>query len=283
MKRSEPDTNLARGLEPIDRESDTPVLDVQGLGVTYGADASAVQAIAHVDFHVAPHEFVCVVGPSGCGKSTLLRVLAGLLQPTTGRVFVQGVEVDGPARELAVVFQEYQRSLLPWLTVGKNVTFPLAAEGLSKAERDARAASALREVGLDGKADRYPWQLSGGMQQRVAIARAIAYRPAVLLMDEPFASVDAQTRSELEDLMLAVSKDSGMTIVFVTHDIDEAVYLGDRVLVLTSSPSTIRSALAVELPYPRDQLSTKAHPEFIRLRAAVLRLIHERSGQNRAR
>jgi NitT/TauT family transport system ATP-binding protein len=254
------------------------VLDVRGLHVAYGSGERAVTAIDDVSFTVQRGEFVCVVGPSGCGKTTLLKTLSGLMAATRGDVFVDAKPVNGPPPGLALVFQEYTRSLLPWLTVHGNVTFPLAAQRMDRATREERARSALAEVGLAGFEDRYPWQLSGGMQQRVAIARAVAYRPLVLLMDEPFASVDAQTRAELEDLMLLVQRDFGMTLLFVTHDIDESVYLGDRVIVLSGRPTVVRRSLEIPLSHPRDQLTTKADPRFVELRTSILDQIrHERS------
>jgi len=255
--------------------TDTPVLEVRDLGVTYGSGAGAVVAIRELTFSVARGEFVCIVGPSGCGKTTLLKSIAGLLKPTRGSAHVAGKTVDGPPKDLALVFQEYTRSLLPWLTVGGNVTFPLAARKVAKAEQLARKKAALEQVGLLGFDEKYPWQLSGGMQQRVAIARALAYGPAVLLMDEPFASLDAQSRADLEDLVLKVQRETGLTVVFVTHDIDESVYEADRVIVLTQRPTGIRTVLKVDLPKPRDQITTKALPEFVRLRTEVLKLIKD--------
>jgi NitT/TauT family transport system ATP-binding protein len=249
------------------------VLEVRDLGFTYGRGQDAVRAIEGLSLSVREHEFLCVVGPSGAGKTTLLKIIAGLLPPTSGEVAVEGKQVRQPPPGLAMVFQEYTRSLMPWLSVKRNVSFPLAARGLSKAEQDSRAEAALSEVGLSEFQDKYPWQLSGGMQQRVAIARAVAYQPSVLLMDEPFASVDAQVRGDLEDLMLRVQKNTGVTVLFVTHDIDEAVYLGERVAVLSHRPTTVRTELEVPLPYPRDQLTTRALPEFVELRTRVLKLI----------
>ena len=250
-----------------------PVLSVSGLGVTYGTGPRAVQAIGDISFDVAPGEFVCIVGPSGCGKTTLLKSMSGLLSPTRGKVSVEGVPVVGPPRQLALVFQEYTRSLLPWLTVGKNITFPLAAKHVPKAEQEARATEVLHRVGLGDVGHMYPWQMSGGMQQRVAIARALAYRPSVLLMDEPFASVDAQARADLEDLVMSVQSGSDLTVVFVTHDIDESVYLADRVIVLTHRPTRIREVLEINLPKPRNQITSRSLPEFIERRAEVMRLI----------
>jgi NitT/TauT family transport system ATP-binding protein len=249
------------------------VLEVRNLGFTYGRGTDAVNAIDGLSLAVPEREFLCVVGPSGAGKTTLLKTIAGLLTPTSGEVFVEGKEVRQPPPGLAMVFQEYTRSLMPWLSVRRNVSFPLASRGLPKSQQEERADIALREVGLGDFQDKYPWQLSGGMQQRVAIARAVAYEPSVLLMDEPFASVDAQVRGDLEDLMLRVQKHTGVTVLFVTHDIDEAVYLGERVAILSHRPTRLRTELEIPLPYPRDQLTTRALPEFVELRTRVLAMI----------
>ncbi|HEY0494235.1 MAG TPA: ABC transporter ATP-binding protein [Kutzneria sp.] len=245
------------------------MLEVAGLGHTYGA----VDAVSDVSFAIEPGELVCIVGPSGCGKSTLLRCIAGLLPASRGDVFLHGDRVSGVPSDLAVVFQDYSRSLLPWKTVLGNVEFPLRDRGLSTVERRARVEEALDWVGLAGAAGKRPHELSGGMQQRVAIARALAYRPALMLMDEPFASVDAQTRADLEDLVLKVRREAGMTVLLVTHDIDESVYLADRVLVLSPSPATVVETLKVDLPSPRDQITTRGSDSFVRLRTEIARLI----------
>jgi NitT/TauT family transport system ATP-binding protein len=258
---------------PRDTATGSPLVQLRDLGVTYGSGRDAVPAVADLSFEVRAGEFVCVVGPSGCGKTTMLKVLAGLLRPTSGHVSIGDRPVDGPRGDVALVFQDYTRSLLPWMSVRKNITFPLAAKRLPKREQEERAAHALQEVGLLGFEDRYPWQLSGGMQQRVAIARAVAYQPSVLLMDEPFAAVDAQVRADLEDLILRVQRDTHLTVVLVTHDIDESVYLGHRVLALSHRPTTVRRSFEVPLPFPRDQLSTRADARFIELRTEVLRMI----------
>jgi NitT/TauT family transport system ATP-binding protein len=250
----------------------TALLEVTGLGHDYDGRT----AIGDVAFAVGAGELVCIVGPSGCGKSTLLRAVAGLLTPTRGTVALHGSPVTGVPDDLAVVFQDYGRSLFPWLTVAGNVEFPLRSR-LPRAERRSRAAAALADVGLDGQEARYPWQLSGGMQQRVAIARALAYRPAVMLMDEPFASVDAQTRADLEDLVLRVRREHAMTVLVVTHDIDESVYLADRVLVLSSAPATVVRQLDVDLPGERDQITTRGSAEFVALRTEVARLLQGRA------
>ena len=245
------------------------MLDVAGLRKVYEGQGHRVEAIADLTFRVGTGEFPCLVGPSGCGKTTLLRCLAGLLAPTAGMVRVDGVPVAGPPPELAVVFQEYGRSLFPWLRVRENVELPLRAKGLPKARRQSIVDDALAAVGLADAGRAYPWQLSGGMQQRVAIARAVGYHPRVLLMDEPFAAVDAQTRADLEDLIRDVWRRLSVTLLFVTHDIDEAVYLGQRVIVLSAAPSTVDADLAVDLPDERDQLSTRADPRFTDLRTQV--------------
>jgi NitT/TauT family transport system ATP-binding protein len=195
--------------------------------------------------------------------------VAGLLAPSAGRVLLHGQEVVGPPRQMALVFQDYSRSLLPWMSVEANVGLPLHARGLSGAERRTLVADALASVGLEGFDRHYPWQLSGGMQQRVAMARALAYQPEILLMDEPFASVDAQTRSDLEDLLLSVWRRMRITVLFVTHDIDESVYLADRVIVLGPRPTKVDEILPVGLSRPRDQVTTKEQPEFARLRAHI--------------
>jgi NitT/TauT family transport system ATP-binding protein len=245
------------------------MLRIENLAKAY----DEVQAIADIGFEVSEREFVCVVGPSGCGKTTLLKCMSGLLAPTAGQVLLDGRRITRPPEEMALVFQEYSRSLMPWMSVRSNVTLPLRHKKLDKADRTRLVEEAVEAVGLTRFIDSFPWQLSGGMQQRVAIARALAYQPQILLMDEPFASVDAQTRADLEDLILEVRERYDVTIVFVTHDIDESVYLSDRIVVLTPSPTTVKEILDVELPKPRDQVETKELPEFARLRAHVYRLI----------
>jgi NitT/TauT family transport system ATP-binding protein len=245
------------------------VLKVQSLRKIYDGHGRQVEALRDITFSVNPGEFVCVVGPSGCGKTTLLRLLGGLISPTSGTVIVEDRPVSGPPDGLAIVFQEYGRSLMPWLRVRDNVELPLKAKGLPKAERVALVQESLAAVGLADAATAYPWQLSGGMQQRVAIARAIAFQPRVLLMDEPFAAVDAQTRADLEDLVRSVWQRFGMTMLFVTHDIDESVYLAERVIILSSSPTIVLEDLAIDLPAQRDQLETRSSPRFVELRHHV--------------
>ncbi|PXY31004.1 ABC transporter ATP-binding protein [Prauserella muralis] len=250
------------------------MLEVNGLNHRYGSGESEHVAVRDLTFTVETGQLACIVGPSGCGKSTLLRCISGLIRPSDGEVRLHGDEVDGVPEDLAVVFQDYSRSLFPWLSVRQNVEFPLRWKKLSRAERRERAVEALEWVGLPGVGNKYPWQLSGGMQQRVSIARALARRPALLLMDEPFASVDAQTRFELEDLLRTVQVKHGSTILLVTHDIDESVYLGDRVLVLSKSPASIVADLPVELPAERDQIATRASSAFVSMRSEVAKLLH---------
>jgi NitT/TauT family transport system ATP-binding protein len=261
--------------------SGQPVLEVHGLSKVYETRDASKEAIREVGFSVRPREFLSIVGPSGAGKTTLLRCLTGLLEPTSGTVRFEGAEITEPPSKMALVFQDYGRSLFPWLTVAGNVSLPLRGKGIPREQRAASVARALEAVGLPDVARRYPWQLSGGMQQRVALARALAYGPDCLVMDEPFASVDAQTRFDLEDLVLRLQAELGVTIVFVTHDIDEAVYLSDRVVVLTSSPAEVRSVLEIELDRPRDQVTTRRDPEFADLRTTLFELVRQPSEAGR--
>ncbi|MTD56679.1 ABC transporter ATP-binding protein [Amycolatopsis pithecellobii] len=253
------------------------MLEVSGLNHRFGGGESGHLAIRELSFTVESGQLACIVGPSGCGKSTLLRCIAGLLKPSEGTANLHGDQVSGVPEDLAVVFQDYSRSLFPWLTVAGNVEFPLRSRRLPRDERRDRVRQALEWVGLADAQRKFPWQLSGGMQQRVSIARALASRPALLLMDEPFASVDAQTRFELEDLLRRVQREQGSTVLLVTHDIDESVYLADRVLVLSSSPASIVADLPVDLPEQRDQITTRESAEFVALRGEVARLLQKRA------
>ena len=245
------------------------LLSVRNLKKVYHTDGGDIEAVRNLTFDLGKNELTCLVGPSGSGKTTLLKCIAGLLAPTSGEVILDGKKVTAPPKKMAVVFQEYGRSLFPWLRVEENVELPLKNAGMSKSERSQLVAEALENVGLAHVPKSYPWQLSGGMQQRVAIARAIAYQPEVLLMDEPFAAVDAQTRADLEDLVRSVRKRLGLSVLFVTHDIDESVYLGERVVMLSSSPTVVQEDLVVDLPEERDQLETRSLPRFTELRHHV--------------
>jgi NitT/TauT family transport system ATP-binding protein len=259
------------------------MLAVADLSKSYGSPVQGLhEAIRNVGLTAETSEFVSIVGPSGCGKTTLLKCISGLTTPTTGTVHVAGRRVQAPPKEMALVFQDYSRSLMPWMTVRENVLLPLRNSKLPKLHKEEIVIRSVQAVGLGASMHRYPWQLSGGMQQRTAIARALAYQPQVLLMDEPFASVDAQTRGELEDLLLSVWADYGVTLVFVTHDIDESVYLSDKIVVLSDAPSTVKATLAVDLPRPRDQYLTKQLPQFAQIRSQVYALIHDRTTPNRS-
>lgn len=255
------------------------LLKVDNLKHDYGAQS----VIDGLSLEVNRGEFVSIVGPSGSGKTTLLRSLSGLLKPTGGSVHLAGELVQSVPAEMALVFQDYSRSLFPWLTVQRNVAFPLSNSGLSRAQISERVKESLESVGLADAADKHPWQLSGGMQQRIAIARALAYRPSILLMDEPFASVDAQTRADLEDLVLDVWEQYQMTILFVTHDIDESVYLSDRVVVLSIAPAKVMAEIPINLDRPRDQVATKALPEFVEYRSEIATLIRASARRRGAR
>lgn len=254
-----------------DHATETPApaeLVLDEISKTYGQN----RAIGNISATIPAGKVSVIVGPSGAGKTTLLRIITGLEEATSGRVLFDGEVVNGVPEGLAMVFQDYSRSLFPWMRVEDNVAFPLRRR-TSKAERAQRVEEALKAVGLDGKGRLYPWQMSGGMQQRVAIARALACQPRLLVMDEPYASVDAQTRAELEDLLLSIQAQLDITVLVVTHDIDESVYLADRIIVLSKPPSTVAEVIDVGLARPRDQITTKEEAEFVHARAHVLRLL----------
>ena len=228
------------------------------------------QILSPTSLAIARGEFVCIIGPSGCGKTTLLRAAAGFVRPTGGAVQRAGRLVDGPSREAAFVFQDYGRALLPWRTVEGNISLALEAAKVPTAERPARIREVLQTVGLAQHAQKFPAQLSGGMQQRVQIARCLAQRPQLMMMDEPFGALDAMTRESLQDELARLVREQGLTVLFVTHDLEEAIYLGDRVVALRANPGAQRPSLArvidVSIARPREQLTTKEHPEFLRLR-----------------
>jgi NitT/TauT family transport system ATP-binding protein len=251
------------------------MLEVRGLRKEFQPLSGApVVAIGDVSFRVEPRQFVSIVGPSGCGKSTLLQCVAGLMKPTAGSVILDGREVTGPPEGLLLLFQEYNKSLMAWRSVLGNVCFGLENKpGMSRAERESEARHYIDMVGLAGFESHYPWELSGGMQQRVAIARALACKPQVLLMDEPFGSLDALTRMDLEDTLLRLWTSLRSTILFVTHDIEEAVYLSDRIYVLSRRPSRMLTDTAVDLPRPRHQLASREDERFIRLRHHTFEMI----------
>ena len=248
--------------------------DVRSVGVVI--DSRPI--LDDVNLEVRAGEFLSILGRSGTGKTTLLRVLGGLLEPTeSSNVTFDGGPVDGPPAGVVFVFQNYAASLLPWRTVAGNVGLGLEGH-TSKEERKDRVTEVLAMVGLADRAKDHPWRLSGGMQQRVQLARALAVRPSVLLMDEPFGALDAMTKASLQDELLAVQERTGATVVFVTHDVDEAVYLSDRIVILEGGPATVAQEIEVDLPRPRHQLATKEQPAFLRLRRAVYDAITDSDG-----
>lgn len=247
----------------------TAAISIRDVRMDYQTPEGVKHVLGGISYDVTEGHYVSIVGPSGVGKTTLLRLLTGLAQPTAGEIVVAGKRLSGAPEGLAVVLQDYTRSLMPWLTVERNIALPLRNEKLSKADVRQRVKESLTEVGLEGNEKAYPWQLSGGMQQRVSIARALAVRPRILVMDEPFASVDAQTRFDLEDLVLKVRADFGITTMMVTHDIDEATYLSDDVVVLYGKPATVSDVVRIDLPFPRSQVETRNDQRFSELRTRI--------------
>jgi len=244
-------------------------IQIEGVGKSFGGGGRAVPALIDITLEVAPGELLCLLGPSGCGKSTLLNIIAGFIRPTTGRVLVDRREVTGPGPERGVVFQEYV--LFPWLTVAQNVEFGPRLRGVDTLEREKLAARYLDMVGLTPHADKFPLQLSGGMKQRVAIARALAKNPSIVLMDEPFGALDAQTREIMQEELSRIQRVEPKTIVFVTHSIREAVYLADRVAVMTSGPGRIRQVFTIKLPESRERFA----PEFTHYESELTRIVKE--------
>lgn len=231
--------------------------------------------ISGLSFSVGRGEIVCVIGPSGCGKTTALRMAGGLVKPDKGTVKILGKPVNGPRRDVAIVFQDYGKALLPWRTAAGNISLALEAMGIPAADRKDKIHNLLAKVGLPNHADKYPSEMSGGMQQRLQIARCLAQDPDVILMDEPFGALDAMTRQTLQDEMLSIVRETGATVFFVTHDIEEAIYLGDKVIGLLSNPGRIGKMFEIDLPRPRDQLETREMPEFLRLRRELFDFIQK--------
>jgi len=232
-------------------------LELQHITKTFSTEEGEMTALEGVNLEVKPAEFLCIIGPSGCGKTTLLRMVAGLDRPTSGKIILDGKEVKCASPDRGMVFQEF--SLFPWRTVLKNVEFGLEIEGMKEEERREIAEKYIALVGLEGFENHYPYELSGGMKQRVAIARALATEPSILLMDEPFGSVDAQTRNILQEELLEIWARTKKTILFVTHSVDEAVYLADRVAVMSARPACLVKCLAVDIPRPRKRTSAEAN------------------------
>mgnify|MGYP001320420740 CR=1 FL=1 len=249
-------------------------LSLAGIGKIFGSGAQQTHALGHVDLDVRDGEFLAIVGPSGCGKSTLLQIAAGLARPTQGTVTFHGETVTAPPPGIVYLFQQYGKSLFPWRTVIDNVAFAVEHRpGMDRASAREHSRRYLQRVGLDEFAQRYPAQLSGGMQQRVTIARALAAEPRVLLMDEPFSSVDALTRMELHAIVQELWTRHRFTAVLVTHDVDEAVFLADRIAVLSSRPSTVVRVFETGLPRPRDKITTPELPRYLSMRHELLTLL----------
>ncbi len=265
----------ARPVESSNADSNpdmaAPMLQAIDVSIAFELDGAKRNVLEDMSFSVGEREFVCIVGPSGCGKTTLLRVMAGLLQASSGEARFQDRRVEVPQTELAIVFQDYGRALLPWRTVTGNVALALEARGTPKSEYGARIAPLLEKLKLTEHAQKFPSQLSGGMQQRVQIARCLAQEPTVLLMDEPFGALDAITRQELQDEFARIAGSEGRTVLFVTHDLEEAIYLGDRVIALATNPGRIAEIVDIDLPRPRDQLATREDRRFLEYRHRLFR------------
>ena len=248
------------------------MIAVRGVGASFGERP----ILADIGFDVAAGQFLCIVGPSGCGKTTLLRLLAGLLAPSKGEIVVNGMPVRGPARSRAIVFQDYTKALLPWRTVAGNVALGLEACGVAEPQKSERIEALLAKMGLGHCARHFPAQLSGGMQQRVQIARALGQDPQLLLMDEPFGALDAITRQGLQDEVARIAAEQNTTVVFITHDLEEAIYLGDQVIVLASNPGRIAERITVDIPRPRSQLETREDQRFLAYRHRLFGLLQHR-------
>ena len=259
-----------------------PYLSIRDVNKVYGGRrGEATTALKSISCEVTQGEFLAILGPSGCGKSTLLQIVAGLIDATAGAVTLGGEAVTAPPPEMVYLFQQYSKSLLPWRTVEQNVALVFESKRMKKREIEERCGEYLQMVGLASFRKHYPWQLSGGMQQRVAIARALAAQPRVLLLDEPFSAVDALTRIELQSLVLDLWARQGLTILLITHDVDEAVFMADRIAVLSSRPSTVEMVVDTELPRPRDAMGTRELPRFLQLRHELVThlLRHQNAGR----
>jgi ABC-type nitrate/sulfonate/bicarbonate transport system ATPase subunit len=249
----------------------TNALEARTLSMSFGTHL----VLDHIDLSVADGEFLSIVGPSGCGKTTLLRLLAGLTTPSSGQVLAEGKPITGPSRDRAIVFQDYSRSLLPWRSVWTNVGLAFEGQGISRAARKTRSYALLEQMGLAQVGEYFPGQLSGGMQQRVQIARCLAQQPRVMLMDEPFGALDALTRQTLQDEISRLAKEQRVTVVFITHDLEEAIYLGDRVVALAPNPGRVAEMIDVGLSRPRNQLTTREDPVFLAHRHRLFKLLVE--------
>jgi NitT/TauT family transport system ATP-binding protein len=265
----------------VDRAGKPVAAGVRGVSLAYGEGAARRTILDSIDFDVRPGEFLCLVGPSGCGKTTLLRLLAGLARPDAGEILVDGVLVTAPSLDRAIVFQDYSRALLPWRTVEGNVMLGLEATGVRGVQARARVIELLELMSLAHVARHFPAQLSGGMQQRVQIARCLAQSPRLLLMDEPFGALDAMTRQTLQDEVARIARAEGRTVIFITHDLEEAIYLGDRVIVLAADPGRIVEVVEVDIARPRTQLETREDARFLAHRHRLFGLLAGQQGAAR--
>ncbi|MDB5641991.1 MAG: transporter ATP-binding protein [Hyphomicrobiales bacterium] len=251
---------------------DSPAVSIRNVRLGFGSNRLVLD---NISFDIRQGEFLSIVGPSGCGKTTLLRLIAGLLKPSSGELAFEGKTIAGPARERAIVFQDYTNALLPWRTVSGNVALAMEKTVPDRAERDERVRKLVGKMGLSKAADQFPTQLSGGMQQRVQIARCLAQQPRIMLMDEPFGALDAITRQNLQDELMELAAEQRMTTVFITHDLEEAIYLGDRVIVLAANPGRVAESIDVDLPRPRNQLTTREDPTFLAHRHRLFGLLQD--------
>jgi NitT/TauT family transport system ATP-binding protein len=254
---------------PASRESKAgpPIIEVKNLSKAFSVNGRNITIFEDLSYHISRGSFVSFIGPSGCGKSTLLKLISGLITPTKGHVVFNGKVVSGPAKGMIYVFQQYTKSIFPWRTVVENIEFGLFSNRkMGRRQAREKCREYLRLVGLEGYESYYPFQLSGGMQQRVVIARALICEPEVLLMDEPFSAVDAMTRAVLQELLLTIWETIPVTILFVTHDVEEAVFLSSQIVALGTAPATIRQDMSIDLPYPRDQIRTRGDERFTTIR-----------------
>jgi NitT/TauT family transport system ATP-binding protein len=254
------------------RPMDQPKMEVRDLFKVYSVEGKQLMVLQNINLQLYPHEFVCLVGPSGCGKSTILNIVAGLVQPSTGQVLVDGDVVEGPGADRGMVFQSY--TLYPWLTVAQNIAFGLQLRKMSRVQQRERVSYYLDVVGLTQFANAYPKQLSGGMKQRVAIARALANDPEVLLMDEPFGALDAQTKEQMQQFLLGLWRQTLVTVLMITHDVEEAIFLSQRIYVMSRQPGRIKMDVPVTLPEHRD-LEIKLSPEFVEIKRQILHTLRE--------
>jgi NitT/TauT family transport system ATP-binding protein len=258
-----------------------PAVALRGLGLSFGSGAGSRRILTNIELDVREGEFLSIVGASGSGKTSLLRILAGLIRPTEGEACFRGQPISGPSRDRAIVFQDYSKALLPWRIVKANVALGLETRGIARDAQGPIVDELLARMGLDDAKDQYPAQLSGGMQQRVQIARCLAQAPQILLMDEPFGALDALTRQALQDEILFLAAEKQITVVFITHDLEEAIYLGDRVVVLGGAPASIMETVEIDLPRPRNQLTTREDARFLAHRHRLFRLLAAQSNVSR--